>query len=229
MKNNYFFLSIAIIISAAILGFCVVLATTPKASVLVRGLAQREVSADLGIWRISYGAGSNSLLDLQKEIKEKNEIIKEYLLSFGLENNDFNVLAATINDTSLDIYSNKENIKFTYLGTVNFIIRTNKIKELNEAYKNAINLASKNIAIKQDFENKITYEFTKLNEIKPEMIEEATISARAAAQKFAKDSGSEVGKIKNATQGLFSIENAAGGLEERKNIRVVTQVEYYLK
>ena len=68
-----------------------------------------------------------------------------------------------------------------------------------------------------------------LNDIKPEMIAEATKNARLAAEQFARDSGSKVGKIKNATQGLFSIDNAAAGLEEKKKVRVVTTVEYLLK
>ncbi len=61
------------------------------------------------------------------------------------------------------------------------------------------------------------------------MIAEATKNARTAAEQFAHDSGSKVGKIKTATQGFFSIENAAEDLQEKKTIRVVTTVEYLLK
>ena len=61
------------------------------------------------------------------------------------------------------------------------------------------------------------------------MIAEATQNARLAAEQFARDSGSKVGKIKRATQGLFSIDNLAVGLEEKKNVRVVTTVEYLIK
>ena len=75
----------------------------------------------------------------------------------------------------------------------------------------------------------MSYEFTKLNDIKPEMIAEATKNARTAAEQFAHDSNSKVGKIKKATQGLFTIEDAAVGLEDKKNVRVVNTVEYLLK
>ena len=81
----------------------------------------------------------------------------------------------------------------------------------------------------QDYDSRITFDFTALNDIKPEMIALATKNARQAAEQFAHDSGSRVGKIKNATQGLFSINDAAIGLEEKKNVRVVTTVEYLLK
>lgn len=229
MPKNYIFLSFAIIISAVILGYSAILATQPKPSVLVRGLAQREVDANLAIWRMSYSLGSNELSTLQSEINTKNAIITEFLLAHGLDSDDFSTLPASITDTSLDMYSDKSRISYTYLATATTLVRTSKIKELQAAFKDSQALISSGIAIKQDYENKINYEFTALNEIKPAMIEEATKNAREAAAKFAKDSNNEVGKIKNATQGLFSIENASGGLEDKKTVRVVTQVEYYLK
>jgi hypothetical protein len=74
-----------------------------------------------------------------------------------------------------------------------------------------------------------TYSFTALNDIKPGMIEEATINARQAAEKFAKDSKSKLGKIKNATQGQFSVSDRDSNTPYIKNVRVVTNVVYYLK
>ena len=85
------------------------------------------------------------------------------------------------------------------------------------------------IAVSQDYDSKVQYEFTGLNNIKPEMIAVATKNAREAAEQFARDSGSKVGKIKSASQGLFTIDDAAVGLEEKKAVRVVTTVEYLLK
>ena len=92
-----------------------------------------------------------------------------------------------------------------------------------------LSLVSSGIAVLQEYDGKVNYEFTKLNQIKPQMIAEATENARTAAEQFARDSNSKVGKIKKATQGLFTIEDAAPGLEEKKNVRVVTTVEYLLK
>jgi hypothetical protein len=70
--------------------------------------------------------------------------------------------------------------------------------------------------------------FTGLNDIKPAMIQEATKNAHTAAEQFAKDSGSKVGKIKNASQGLFTITDRDMNTPDKKNVRVVTTVEYYL-
>ena len=75
----------------------------------------------------------------------------------------------------------------------------------------------------------INYTYTDLNKIKPEMIVEATKNAREAAEQFAKDSESVLGKIKTATQGYFSIEDSDPSTPYVKNIRVVTNVTYYLE
>ena len=229
MVKNYFFLGFAIVIASIVLGVSAIVATQPKASVLVRGLAQREVDANLAIWRMSYSLGGNELAALQSEINTKNAVITEFLLAHGLSSDDFSVLPASITNTSLDMYSDKSRISYTFIATATTLVRTSKIKELQAAFKDSSALISSGIAILQDFDNKINYEFTALNEIKPAMVEEATKNAREVAVKFAKDSNSQVGKIKNASQGVFSIENASGGLEDKKRVRVVTQIEYFLK
>lgn len=77
--------------------------------------------------------------------------------------------------------------------------------------------------------NSVVYEFTGLNNIKPEMIEEATKNARTAAQKFADDSDSELGKIYSAQQGQFSIEDRDAHTPYIKKIRVVNTIVYSLK
>lgn len=79
------------------------------------------------------------------------------------------------------------------------------------------------------WENPVEFKYEGLNDIKPQMIEEATKNAREAALKFAKDSDSRLGKIKTANQGTFSIENRDSNTPHIKKVRVVTSVTYYLK
>ena len=79
------------------------------------------------------------------------------------------------------------------------------------------------------WENPVEFRYEGLNEIKPQMIEEATMNAREAAQKFAKDSDSRLGKIKTASQGTFSLENRDSNTPYFKKVRVVTSGPYYLK
>ena len=80
-----------------------------------------------------------------------------------------------------------------------------------------------------DYQYNTIYEFTGLNDIKPQMIEEATANARQVAQKFAEDSKSRLGKIKKASQGQFTVTNRDSNTPYIKNVRVVTSVDYYLR
>lgn len=198
-------------------------------SVTVRGLSEREVDADLVVWPLSFTVGSNDLNLLRKEIISKNDVCVEFLKKHGLDDSDFMVQAPQIQDNSVNLYIDRDRISYKYIAQSKILVRSNKINEVKTAQNDSLNLAEKGIAVRQEYDSKMQFEFTKLNDIKPEMIAEATKNARLAAEQFAHDSGSRVGKIKKATQGLFSIDDAAIGLEEKKHIRVVTSVEYLLK
>jgi hypothetical protein len=92
-----------------------------------------------------------------------------------------------------------------------------------------LELGKEGVAFTGDaYQNPVEYLFTRLNEVKPEMIEESTRNAREVASKFAEDSDSQLGKIRRASQGQFSIEPRDTNNPHIKKIRVVSTVEYYL-
>ena len=198
-------------------------------TVTVRGLAEREVPADLAVWPLTFSTGSNSLSTLMTEVSAKTKKVESYLKEHGLEPSDYTVQAANINDTTTNMYISRDERSFSYIAKQTILVRSPKVELVKAALEDSLKLAGEGIAVAQEYDSKISYEFTGLNEIKPEMIAEATQNARAAAEQFARDSKSRVGKIKTATQGLFTIDDAAVGLEERKNVRVVTTIEYSLK
>lgn len=228
-SKNGILLAFAVVISSIILAFGLSNIITPERSVSVRGLAEKEVDADLAVWNLSFSTGDNNLASLQKSIISKTEIVKSYLKEHGLDENDFTVQPASITDNSLNSYMDQDKVRYIYIGKETVLVRSSKVAEVKSAYADSLNLVSNGIAVSRDYDGNISYEFTRLNDIKPEMIAEATKNARLAAEQFAHDSNSKVGKIKQASQGLFTIENAAPGLEEKKNIRVVTTVQYLLK
>lgn len=222
-------IGISIVMAAVILSVGLANIITPERSVSVRGLAEREVDADLAVWNMSFSMGENSLESMQKSILEKTEVIKKYLIKHGLEESDFTVKPAAITDNSLNSYMDQTKITYKFVAQQTILVRSGKIEAVKSAYADSLELVSAGIAVSQDYDSKVSYEFTKLNDIKPEMIAEATKNARTAAEQFAHDSNSKVGKIKKATQGLFTIEDAAVGLEDKKSVRVVNTVEYLLK
>ena len=222
-------IGISIVMAAVILAVGLANIITPERSVSVRGLAEREVDADLAVWNMSFSMGENSLESMQRSILEKTEVIKKYLIKHGLEESDFTVKPAAITDNSLNSYMDQTKITYKFVAQQTILVRSGKIEAVKSAYADSLELVSAGIAVNQDYDSKVSYEFTKLNDIKPEMIAEATKNARTAAEQFAHDSNSKVGKIKKATQGLFTIEDAAVGLEDKKSVRVVNTVEYLLK
>ena len=222
-------IGISIVMAAVILAVGLANIITPERSVSVRGLAEREVDADLAVWNMSFSMGENSLESMQKSILEKTEVIKKYLIKHGLEESDFTGKPAAITDNSLNSYMDQTKITYKFVAQQTILVRSGKIEAVKSANADSLELVSAGIAVSQDYDSKVSYEFTKLNDIKPEMIAEATKNARTAAEQFAHDSNSKVGKIKKATQGLFTIEDAAVGLEDKKSVRVVNTVEYLLK
>lgn len=219
----------AIVVAAAILAVGMANITKTDRSVSVRGLAEREVAADMAVWPLSFTLGGNNLATLQQTISDKTAVATQFLQEHGLEPSDFTVQAPAITDNSVNPYMDKNQISYIYIAKATILVRSDKVLEVKNAQADSMALMSSGIAVSQDYSSKISFEFTKLNDIKPDMIADATQNARLAAEQFARDSGSKVGKIKRATQGLFSIEDAAVGLEEKKNVRVVTTVEYALK
>ena len=221
-------ISISIIVSSLFISFGLSNVMKEKRTVSVRGLAEEEVSADMAVWKLSFSLGGNELPALQKNIINQTKIVIDFLKTHGLEDSDFSVLAPNITDTSVDIYIDKSKSTFVYVAKQTILIRSAKVSQVKKANANTLELLGQGISVSSDYDSQVKYEFNGLNQIKPEMIAKATENARAAAEQFAHDSHSKVGKILSASQGLFTIEDAAPGLEYLKNVRVVTTVVYSL-
>ena len=227
--SNILIISFALIISAATLACGMTKIAKASRTVSVRGLAEREVPADMATWRVSFSVSGNDLPALQREIISKTKIVLDFLGEYDLNEGDYSVLSPEITDTTTNIYLDQSQRKFNYIAKQTVLVRTEKVSKAKAASIDTIDLMGKGVALSSDYDNKVKYEFNGLNEIKPEMIADATKNALLAAEQFAHDSGSKVGKIMSASQGLFSIDDAAVGLEDIKNVRVVTTMVYSLK
>jgi hypothetical protein len=134
-----------------------------------------------------------------------------------------------INDVYANSYGPERKPEFRYTAKQNVTVYSSKV-ELVRSVMNKLNELGKEglVLTGGDYDARTEYLFTRLNKIKPEMIEEATKAAREVALKFAADSESKLGKIKRASQGQFSISSRDQNNPHIKNIRVVSTVEYYL-
>ncbi|MBN1158817.1 MAG: SIMPL domain-containing protein [Bacteroidales bacterium] len=202
---------------------------TGERTVTVRGLAEREVMADHIYWPIAFVVTDNDLAQLNEKIENNRQIIVEFLLKQGFRQEEMAFSSPSVVDVNAQLYGMDRQYPFRYLGKGVVKLNTENVNLVLTAADNSVSLLSEGIVLNSDeYQNVITYSYKGLNSIKPEMIEEANLNAREAAEKFATDSKSKLGKIKSASQGLFSIESANYNTPETKVIRVVTTVQYYL-
>ena len=198
-------------------------------TVTVKGLSEREMPANRAIWPIKFSEADNDLSNLYSVVQQKTELIIAFLKKNGFEEKEISILAPAIFDRQAQGYVDPNKVKFRYTANSIITVYTKKVDSIRKTMKKLVQLGKQGIAIGgQDYQTRIEYLFTKLNEIKPEMVEEATKKAREVAEKFAKDSNSRLGKIKRARQGQFSINNRDSNTPYIKKIRVVSTLEYYL-
>ena len=195
--------------------------------VTVKGLAEREVLADKVVWPLPFKCVSNDMQELYNEIEKNNSIVVEFLKEGGITEDEIIISAPAVTDRLAQSYV-PDNIKFRYQAEAVITVTSSQVEKVIDLMKKQVNLMKQGVIISNEYNYNISFEYTSLNDIKPEMVEEATRNARAVAQKFAEDSGSNLGKIRQATQGQFSI-SSDDTTPQIKNIRVVTTVKYALE
>ncbi|MGL5358502.1 MAG: SIMPL domain-containing protein [Shewanella sp.] len=197
-------------------------------TVTVKGLAEKEVKANVAIWPINFTEVDNNLPKLYDTVQQKTDRVVAFLKQQGFSDAEITISLPSIEDRQAQGYVDA-NVKYRYSAKVNLSIYTSQIDLLLNTRKQMINLVKEGIAIaSQDYDNRTEFLFTELNTVKPAMVQEATENAREVAEKFAKDSQSRLGKIKSASQGQFTIADRDSSTPYIKQIRIVSTLTYYL-
>ncbi|MFU2511353.1 MAG: SIMPL domain-containing protein [Pseudoalteromonas prydzensis] len=232
--NGYYQLLGAAVLSVAILGCGWILKSAAldvknmERTVEVKGLAEREVVADTVIWPVQFSDADNNLEKLVERVEQKSSAVVAFLKLHGFDEQEISLSRQSIVDKQAREYG-AENQQFRYIARANITVYSQQPDKVQNALTKVGQLAKQGIAIVQDnYETRVEYMFTGLNDIKPAMVQEATEKAREVALKFAKDSQSKLGKIRTARQGQFSIIDRDSNTPQIKKVRVVTSVEYYL-
>ncbi|MDJ0641524.1 MAG: SIMPL domain-containing protein [Erythrobacter sp.] len=218
--------SIGLVLGGYLLGDGLLRAKEAERSVTVRGLSERNVTADLATWTISYSASSQNLGEAQAKVRRDTEAIEAFFKGLGFPED-------ALQPTGANVSSRTNRGLTTYTVRQRLALRTNEIERAQRAVAQQFDLVGRGVFLEEG--SGMSYTFTGLNDIKPEMVAEATRDARSSAQQFAEDSGAKVGAIKDATQGYFSIEARDGdgggwGVSDSpyKKVRVVTTVNFSL-
>lgn len=204
-------------------------------SVTVRGLAEQEVTANLALWPIAYTETGNDLTALQAIMDEKGQTVINFLKRHGITDNEIELQQVSVQDLLAQSYRQGNVGDNRYILTQGYMVRTDKVEQVGKAAQQIGSLIKSGVVLSQQGASGPIYLFTRLNDIKPPMIAEATKNAREAAQQFAADSGETVGSIRRASQGVFQIlarddtYMVSEQNQVNKNVRVVTTIEFALE
>jgi hypothetical protein len=208
--------------------------------VTVKGLVERKVKSDLAIWPLSFKEAGDELSLLYAKTDADKKTVLEFLGENKIQGGEIELGLVRVVDTQANEYGGAR-APHRYIIEQPITVRSSRVDEIAAAAQKTIQLVQKGIVLNSNPGQGLTYKFSGLNSIKPDMITEATRNARAAADRFAADSGSKVGSIRQANQGVFSILPADQGSEPgeggayaadgsiMKTVRVVTSVQYYLE
>jgi uncharacterized protein len=214
--------------------------------VTVKGLVERTVKSDLAIWPVSFKEAGNDLPQVFAKSQADKESVLKFFAAQGVTLQEISVGQIKVTDKLANEYGgNITGPRYIVEQTVT--VQSKDVDKVSKAGQKTAELVQAGIVVGgANGQGGIRYEFTGLNALKPDMITEATRNARAAADRFAADSGSRVGSIRSASQGVFSI-SSADGIESgivaqdeggsgmpnsdssmMKKVRVVSTVDYYL-
>lgn len=214
--------------------------------VTVRGLAERNVKADLAIWPLSFREAGNDLAATYAKSEQDSHAVLQFLAAQGIPQADITLGQPSVTDTQANDYGGGR-APNRYIVQQSITVRSHDVNKVAGAIQKTSSLIAGGVVLgggpQYGSQNSVSYVYTELNTIKPEMITDATRNARAAAERFAQDSGSKVGTIRQASQGLFSISSADAASEGGENfpgggssgagilqkVRVVTTIQYYLQ
>lgn len=210
---------------------------TASRYVEVKGLAEREVAADLALWPLRFVSTGDDLAVAQAEITRDTREVYSFLARHGIDTAAVQLLALEVSDADANRFqSERGGTRFVIQQTV--MVRSDKPQVVLAASQRVSDLVKAGVILSSSGEYGIggpTFVFTKLNQLKPAMVAEATANARAAAQQFASDSRTTLGDIRYANQGVFVIlpRDQAPGVNEggqlQKIVRVVSTVQYLLE
>lgn len=208
--------------------------------VTVKGVAERQVRADVAIWPLSVVGADNDLSAAQGKLQRSIASVRQFLARNGIDTMQVVLTGFAVSDAQANQYGPDRTPTNRFIVRQTLLVRSTKPDQVLLASQRVGDLAALGVVVSSGNEYRgpeggPTFVFTQLNALKPPMIAEATARAREAADQFARDSDSPLGGIRTANQGVFEIlprDQVPGILQETqidKTVRVVSTVEYFLK
>jgi hypothetical protein len=215
------------------------LASRMERFVTVRGLVERPVRADVALWTVSFSATNDDVARANAQIERDRVLSIAFAKKQGFTDAEIEQAPTKVTDQTR-YGGNEARASGRYRVDGGVRIRSSNVDRVQQASQLTGELIAQGVVLSFESDSGFanpSYYFTKLDEIRPSMLADATKSARAVAEQFAKDSGSKLGAIRRANQGVFQIlprdaVDGQGTFEEPKSIdkkvRLVSTIDYYL-
>lgn len=228
-------LAVGIALAGWFVGTSLVESRKPLRVVTVKGLSEREVEANLGFWPIRFVATGATLEDARAGLERSEAAVRAFLADRGFAEEEIQVQNVLVEDRAAGYNAGSTPDEFRFVLTEDMLVTTDRVQDLADASRAVADLLRQGVVFSSDaYTAGASFVFTGINDLKSEMLTEATQRARETAEQFASESGSVVGDIQTANQGVFEILPAVEIPNDRpekqinKKVRVVTTITYFL-
>ncbi len=230
-------LGTAIIVAGALVGYGLTRVRSTERYVTVKGVAERDVRADLAIWPLHLVAASNDLAGANADIQRSVIKVREFLARHGIDTAHVSVQQFSVADAATNQFGSGSSAGSRFVIHQTLIVRSTNPERVQAASQRVAELVSNGVVLSSGAEYGAggpTFVFSGLDKLKPAMIGEATGRAREGAEQFARDSHATVGGILRANQGVFEIlpRDKVEGITEAsqidKTVRVVSTIDFVL-
>ncbi len=228
MKSPSLLAAFLLAIGIALGGYFVgqgILGHNKTSKIAVKGLAEKEVPASIAIWTLNFTASGNQLSEVDQTLGQSSSTVQKFLKDAGFDEADIALQPPALRDYSMESRDkDAQPPAARFSASQSVLLRTRKVQAVKPAVSTTSSLIQKGVVLGNVGDPRFFFE--DLNSVKPGMIEEATKNARVAGDQFARDSNTRLGKLLNATQGRFQIDDRDAATPERKIVRVIVEVEY---
>jgi hypothetical protein len=252
MKENS---NAAVIVAALIVGVCILLGVSSAGyfigkggtrfksesrTVTVKGLVEQIVKADQSVWVLRFRRAGSDIGDIHSKISADRDAVVAFLKEQGFTDEEISRQPIHTIDKWAREYDQSQTERYRYLVTGSVVVTTANVDQVAKVLGETERLLKSGVVLDGQYEGSANprYTITKFNELRPQLLAEATKNARLTARQFASDSGVSVGRIRSANQGNIQIFGTDGNDESApysptstpvKKIRVVSTFEFELQ
>lgn len=200
-------------------------------SIVVKGLAERDVQSDFAVWSLSFRRAGDDFAGVQRALEQDRDRVVAFLKAAGFAPEEFEAQPLRVEDAYAREYAQRDQ-PLRFSGTGRVLVRSARVAEVQAAARRTDPLIQAGMQLGSD--GGPNYQLRGFNAVKAPLLAEATRNAREQANKFAEQAGAELGALKSANQGVISILGDDGssmddGSSRTKRLRVVSTFEYQLR